>query len=113
MGTRTESRTRVRRPPQKARCAMMGPWASETGIEAVLDTLKGKAGHSVVDEVRCVREREGTRITARSGARPAGGAELPLPEPKEPGSSRRGSKPSGGCWTDWVWSSSWKFRWRR
>lgn len=44
MGTRTESRTQVRRPLLKAKWAMMRPWAGEIGIEAVLDTIKGKGG---------------------------------------------------------------------
>ena len=46
----------------------MGPWAKEMGVEPVLDTLRGKEGHSGVDEETCMREREETRITARSGA---------------------------------------------
>ena len=36
---------------------MMRLWAREIGIEAVLDTLKGKEGHLVVDEMRCMRQR--------------------------------------------------------
>lgn len=92
MGARTESRTWVRRPLQKARWAMMRPWAREIGIEAVLDTLKGKEGHLVVDEMWCTRQRGDKNYCQAPGL-----------------TSRRGGAAilrAGGDWEQQMWEQA-------